>query len=111
MRIDFRLAASLVLLATAIVNTALTVDGLEARRTLRTDLAEISHVRYGVLNADRWVDSLVPILEARIDALDFQPASNASLRSMVEGALYRLVDGLKENMRGKNLKSAGSGEI
>jgi len=111
MRIDIRLAASLVLLGTAIVNTALTVDGLEARRTLRTDLAEISHVRYGVLNADRWVESLVPILEARIDALDFQPADNASLRSMVEGALYRLVDGLKENMSGKNSQSAGNGGL
>ena len=29
-------------------------------------MAEISHVRYGLLNADRWVDKLVPILEAQI---------------------------------------------
>src|SRR5262245_54420179 len=66
-----RLIAGVLLLAVTIVGTALTIGELAARRVLRTDLAEISHVRYGLLNADRWVERMTPVLEARIDRLDF----------------------------------------
>src|SRR3954470_20764109 len=72
--IGFRLAAGVLLLAAAILFTGLTVDGLSARRQLRTELAEISHVRYGVLNADRWVERMLPILDAKINALDLKAA-------------------------------------
>src|SRR5579883_3114986 len=58
-RFDFRLAAALLLLGVAITFTWRTVDGLSARRKLRTELAELEHVRYGLLNADRWVERLV----------------------------------------------------
>ena len=62
-RIDWRAVASLPLLAASAWLTWSAVQGLEARRDLRTDLAEISHARYGVLNADRWVAILTPILD------------------------------------------------
>ncbi len=75
-----------------------TVDGLAARRVLRTDLAELGHVRFGVLNADRWVEKILPILNGKIDALDLTAESSASLRPTVEKALYRLLDQVKEQM-------------
>jgi len=93
-----KLVASLFLLAAAALSTWETIDGLAQRRVLRTQLAEISHVRYGLLNADRWVDKLVPILEAQIDALDIKAANRASLRPMVRNALNRLLDQIKEKM-------------
>jgi hypothetical protein len=108
---DFRLIAGVLLLAVAIVGTALTIDGLAARRVLRTDLAEISHVRYGLFNADRWVERLTPILEAGIDRLDFQTANNRNLRAMVENALYRLLDDVKDKMSAKNSPGAGGGGL
>ena len=67
---NFRLVASLLLLGAAIMFTWLTINGLSSRRRLRTDFAEISHVRYGLLNADRWVEKILPILNANIDAMD-----------------------------------------
>src|SRR3954453_11880623 len=87
-----RILVSLFLLAIAALSTWQTIDALAARRALRTELAELSHVRYGLLNADRWVDKLVPILEAQIDALDLKASSRASLRPMVRNALSRLLD-------------------
>jgi hypothetical protein len=108
-KFDFRIVASVLLLAAAIVFTWLTVEGLSSRRTLRTDLAEISHVRYGLLNADRWVEKLVPILEARIDALDLNAADQASLRPTVQKALNRLLDDVKTKMSAKNPQSSGLG--
>src|SRR6516165_1227918 len=95
---DFRIVAGVFLLAAAIVFTWLTIDGLSARRKLRTELAEISHVRYGLLNADRWVEKIMPIVAANIDKLDVRAASRASLRPTVEYALYRLLDDVNEKM-------------
>src|SRR5579883_3496975 len=85
--IDFRLIASVLLLAVAVVFTRSTIDGLEHRRNLRMQLAEISHVRYGLLNADQWVSRLVPILDKQIDSIDLS-ANQAALKPVVEKALY-----------------------
>lgn len=106
MKINFRLVAGVPLLAVAIVFTWLTIDGLSSRRRLRTELAEISHARYELLNADRWVGKLVPILEARIDVLDLKAASQANFRPMVRNALYRLLADIQQKMSAKNTTGA-----
>ena len=84
---DFRFAIALLLLAPTVLFAWRTVDGLASRRALRTDLAELGHVRFGVLNADRWVEKILPILNGKIDALDLTAESRASLRPTVEKAL------------------------
>ena len=80
---DFRLAAGVILLLPTIWFTWLTANGLAARRLARTDLAEVSHIRYGLLNADRWRDIIGPMLNAQIDKLDLK-AQSKNLRPMVE---------------------------
>jgi hypothetical protein len=109
--IGFRVVAGVLLLPAAILFTWLTIDGLSARRRLRTELAEISHVRYGLLNVDRWMEKIVPILEANVDALDIKAASRANLRPTIEKALYRLLDDVKEKMTAKNSQSPGVGRF
>jgi hypothetical protein len=100
-KFDFRFAAALLLLAPAVFFTWRTVDGLAARRQLRMELAEITHVRYGALNADRWVEQIVPILNRKIDGIDLTADKGASLRPTVEKALNRLLDQVKEQMAPK----------
>ena len=90
---DFRLAAGAVLLLPTIWFTWLTANGLAARRLARTDLAEVSHIRYGLLNADRWRDIIGPMLNAQIDKLDLK-AQSKNLRPMVERSLYALLDNI-----------------
>jgi hypothetical protein len=109
LQIGFRLVAGVLLLAAAIVCTWLTIHGLSSRRRLRAELAEISHVRYGLLDADRWVEKLVPILDAKIDALDLNAMNPASFRPIIENALYRLLDDVKEKMGATSSKSPGVG--
>jgi hypothetical protein len=99
---DFRIVVGVFLLAAAIVFTWLTIDRLSSRCQLRTELAEISHVRYGLLSADRWVEKIVPILDAKIDALDLKSADRSSLRPAVENALYRLLADVKEKASAKD---------
>jgi Paraquat-inducible protein A len=98
---NFRFVIALLLLAPTALFAWRAVDGLASRRVLRTDLSELGHVRFGVLNADRWVEKILPILNGRIDALDLTAESRASLRPTVEKALYRLLDQVKEQMNPK----------
>lgn len=106
--IDIRLIVGALLLAVAAACTWLTIDGLSKRRVMRTELAEISHARYDLLNIDHWVSKIVPILNEKVDALDLKAATQG-LRPMVEQALYRLLDQVKEKMSASNSQGkAGS---
>jgi len=103
---NFCLAAAVILLLPAIWFSWKTVDGLAARRLIRTDLAEITHARYGILSADQWRGILGPILNAQVDKLDLKGQSK-SLRPMVERSLYDLLDHIKTQMTSPNAKGSG----
>jgi len=96
-----RFVAALLLLAPATLFTWRTWDELGVRRVLRENLAETGHIRYGLFNANRWVDQILPILDKQIDALDLTAQNRASLRPMVERALYRLLDQVKDQLAPK----------
>jgi hypothetical protein len=95
--IDLRLAASILLLLPAVWFSWLTIHRLAARRDLRTDLAELQHVRYGILSADQWRAIIGPILNAQVDKLDLAGQSK-NLRPMVEHSLNSLLDNIKQQM-------------
>jgi hypothetical protein len=101
-----RLAVSAILLLPAIWFTWKTVDGLAARRLVRTDLAEITHARYGILSADQWRTIIGPMLNAQVDKLDLKSQSK-SLRPMVERSLYALLDNIKTQMTAPTNAKAG----
>jgi len=90
---DLRFAAGAILLLPTIWFTWLTASGLAARRDLRTDWAEMDHVRYGLLNAERWRDIIGPILNAQVDKIELKGQSK-NLRPMVERSLYALLDNI-----------------
>ena len=83
-----------------------TVDGLAARRLIRTDLAEITHARYGILSADQWRVIIGPMLNAQVDKLDLKQ-QRKTLRPMVERLLYALLDNIKTQMTTPNPKAPG----
>ncbi len=93
---DFRLAVAVILLLPAIWFSWKTVDGLAARRLIRTDLAEITNVRYGILSADQWRAIIGPMLNAQVDKLDLRGQSK-SLRPQVARALNALLDKIDAN--------------
>jgi hypothetical protein len=101
---DLRLAVGAILLLPAIWFSWKTIDGLAARRVLRTDLAEITHARYGILSADQWRVIIGPILNAQVDKLDLK-GQNKSLRPMVERSLYALLDNIKTQMTSPTAKA------
>lgn len=96
-RFDLRLAAGVILLLPAIWFTWQTISGLSTRRDFRTDLAELEHVRYGLLSADQWRTIIGPILNAQVDKLDLK-GQTKNLRPMVEHSLNSLLDNIKQQM-------------
>ncbi|HWB96116.1 MAG TPA: hypothetical protein VG672_05425, partial [Bryobacteraceae bacterium] len=100
-RFDWRILAALVLLAPTVFFTWRVWNDLAVRRDLRTNLAEISHARYGLFNASRWVEQILPIIDQQIDAIDLTSGNQASLRPMAERALNRLLDQLKDQFAPK----------
>ena len=103
---NLRLAAAVILLLPAIWFSWKTIDCLAARRLVRTDLAEITHARYGILSADQWRGIIGPILNAQVDKLDLK-GQTKSLRPMVERSLYDLLDHIKTQMTSPNAKGTG----
>ena len=104
---DLRLAAGVILLLPAIWFSWKTIDGLATRRLIRTDLAEITHARYGILSADQWRAIIGPMLNAQVDKIDLKGQSK-SLRPMVERSLYALLDNIKTQMTSPNAKARAS---
>jgi hypothetical protein len=100
------LAAAAILLLPAIWFSWKTIDCLAARRLVRTDLAEITHARYGILSADQWRGIIGPILNAQVDKLDLK-GQTRSLRPMVERSLYDLLDHIKTQMTSPSAKGSG----
>ncbi len=94
-----RLAVAAILLLPAIFFSWKTVDGLTARRAMRTDLAEIENAQYGILSADKWRAIIGPMLNAQIDQLDLKGQSK-NLRPMVQKALNALLDKIDSNKPG-----------
>ncbi len=95
----FRLAAAAVLLLPAIWFSWKTVDSLAARRLIRTDLAEIENVRYGILSADQWRTIIGPMLNAQVNKVDLK-GQTRSLRPMVERSLNKLLDNIAASKPG-----------
>lgn len=92
-----KLIAAVLLLVPAIWFSWRTIAGLSARRDLRTDLAELQHVRYGILSADQWRGIITRILNAQIDNMDLKGQTKA-LRPMVQQSLNNLLDNIQHQM-------------
>ena len=100
-----RLALAAILLLPAVWFSWQTINGLAARRQFRTDQAEITHARYGILSADKWRGIIGPILEAQVNNIDLR-GQNKSLRPMVEHSLNTLLDNIKTQMTARPAKGA-----
>jgi hypothetical protein len=83
------------LLVVAVVLTVQMISGARQNQELKTDLAEINHVRYGLLNADEWTQRVVLILSKKIIDFDLTPENRQELQEGLEEILYRLLDDLE----------------
>jgi len=97
--------SSMALIATMVL-TVQYISLARQNQTLKTDLAEINHIRYGLLNADEWTDQLATIICIKILEFKLTPESREKVLENLENLLYQLIDDV-ENM----MNSGSSGRF
>ncbi|KAA6186279.1 paraquat-inducible protein A [Thiohalocapsa marina] len=93
------------LLLAAVLLSVTLIGDLRALQQTRTDLAELRDVRYGLLNAEVWVDQLADVLARRIDGFEVTDANRPTLKRNVQVVLDRLLLEIEASLRRRN--SAG----
>ena len=81
---------TLLLVATAAFGGQLIVT-LRAHQRMRTDLAELDDVKYGLLNADVWVQQVTAIIEKKINSFELAGEQRASIKKTLEHMLDVLI--------------------
>ncbi len=93
------LIAVLLLLAALTVQLIMT---LFEHKSDRADLAELNNVKYGLLNADVWVDQLTAIMEKKIGEFEMTPDNRAAIKLSLERMLDTLLTEGDRYMRREN---------
>ena len=91
----FIILISLGLLGIATTLTTQMIVQAKENQELKTDLAEINHARYGLMNADEWRDQVTLIMSKKILEMDLAPENRAELQLSLENIMYSLLDDLE----------------
>ncbi len=83
------------LLAITVVLTVQLIILAKENQERKIDLAEINHVRYGLLNADAWKEQVTLIMSKRILEFDLTPENRGELQESLEIIMYGLLDDLE----------------
>ncbi len=61
-------------------------------QVLKTELAEVNHIRYGLLNTDEWAYQMATILSIKIVEFKLTPESRETVIENLEGILNLMID-------------------
>ncbi|MGB5831423.1 MAG: paraquat-inducible protein A [Thiohalocapsa sp.] len=100
-RISTALTAAALLIAAVVLAFQLSID-LRRLQSLQSDLAELQNVRYGLLNAELWVDQIADILAHRIDTFEVTEANRPLVKRNIEVLLDRLMEEIEGYLRRRN---------
>jgi len=100
-RARLKIAVSALAILAAMVLTVQYISLAKQDQQLKTDLAEIDYIRYGLLNADEWTDQLSTILSIKIFEFRLTPESREKLLQNLENILYEVIDNVETMMKAK----------
>lgn len=61
-------------------------------QALRSDLAEVNHIKYNLLNVEEWSVQIKAILDKKIEEFEITEENQQQLEAQVEKILYDLID-------------------
>jgi hypothetical protein len=96
-------ALALLLLIIAALGAQL-IQTLRHHQTLRTQLATLQNVKYGLLNADVWVAQVTVIIEKKINEYRLTPANRKELKATLEHMLEVLITQTDDYLRKQKSK-------
>jgi hypothetical protein len=65
---------------------------------LKIDLAEINHIRYGLLNVSEWSDQIAGVMTAKINEFEITSENRETFQTSIENVLYELIDDVEAIM-------------
>jgi hypothetical protein len=86
------------LLVIAVVLALQVISKAKQHQHLKIDLAEINHIRYGLLNVDEWAEQVAYILTEKINEFEVTPENREQLETSVSNVLYTLIDEVERLM-------------
>ena len=89
---------STIMLAAVMVMTVQTIRLSSKHQELKIDLADINHIRYGLLNVDEWAGQIAMITSKKIEEFEVTPKNRVQLQTSIEQVLYALVNEVEELM-------------
>jgi len=104
----FRRLLALLCFAAALGVAIHLIVELNRLKGLKTDLAEINSVRYGLLDADEWVARISAVMERRIDGFELTETNRPQIKAAVEQALETLLTQVEQYLRQRNQQAGGS---
>lgn len=102
-RIVLALLSALLLAAASVLTVQLIGDLRQLQRT-QTELAELRDVKYGLFNAEVWVQQVSAILGERIDTFEVTDANRPELKRQIERVLDRLFVEIDHYLRRRNAR-------
>ena len=84
------------------------IGDLNRAKALEADLAELHHVRFGLLDADQWVERISGIIEKRINGFELTDANRPQIVAAVSRVLDSLLVEIERYLRQRNLKGGGT---
>ena len=91
-RAHLKIAISAAALIAAMVLTMQLISHARQLQVLKTDLAEINHIRYGLLNTDEWAYQMSSILSIKIVEFKLTPESREKVIHNLESVLNMMID-------------------
>ncbi len=75
------------------------------QRTIKSDLIELSNIKYGLFNVDEWKLILADILTKKIEEFDFSNQNRKQMKLKVADLLKNLIGGMEERFYEQNENS------
>jgi len=87
--------------------TAFTSYRLEnEKRTLKTDLIELSDIKYGMVNIDKWEEQFAEIITKKLKDLKLTGADKEEARTKVQAFLHEAIDKFETSYKAENDRKA-----
>jgi len=104
-RAHLKIIISTAAIIAAMVLTIQYISFARQNQKLKTDLAEIDYIRYGLLNVDEWTNQLSTILSIKILEFELTPESREKVLQNLENILNEMINSVELMMK---VKSSGN---
>lgn len=101
----FKTAFAVIIVITMLVLCQQIIVNATTNQTNKVELAELSHIRYGLMSIDSWKTQLSVIVTDEIDKLQFTKDHEKNLKFTVEKQLYILIDKVNKRVEKTNEKT------